>query len=156
MSLATLERRVPVTTKCTTMGCPGDPVVPGEFWIDGEDPSKVRYCRECAEALWLDGIFTPEDLSALHAAPDFTPEQKLRLAEFDEAPPAPESFDPLAVVRVINALHVARHSYCYVCDKGREVEALGNDPDCPHYPSFCREDGRRWPCPTQRVIRGEL
>lgn len=55
-------------------------------------------------------------------------------------------------IRSVLALHRPYHSYCVVDDSDRDVTRDGNNPDCPHLVSFCRECDRRWPCSTVQVL----
>jgi hypothetical protein len=62
----------------------------------------------------------------------------------------------IAALRAVLALHVASHAWCVVCDRDRDVERLGNNPDCEHRSSFCRVCDTSWPCATYRSLRTPL
>lgn len=62
----------------------------------------------------------------------------------------------LAVVRGVLESHVPSHAYCVVCDKDRDVDALGNAFPCDHYASFCRECDFAWPCRTVSTVAAAL
>ena len=58
-------------------------------------------------------------------------------------------------VRRVRKIHVPSHGYCVACDRDRDVEALGNNPACPHDTSFCRACDYAWPCQAMRALDGD-
>lgn len=63
--------------------------------------------------------------------------------------------DDAARVRRVEALHLPSHSWCFSCDKSRDVEMVGNNPDCAHHRSYCCACDHAWPCPTIRALDGD-
>jgi hypothetical protein len=93
---------------CTTLYCPRPGTVPGIFRMDEERDHQVTYCYECARSMHADGLFHPANEDDV-TPPDFTDEQRAKLAEFGmldefDNPPPPEAFDALAAVRRVMAL----------------------------------------------------
>lgn len=91
------------TAACSTALCPNVGTVRGTYYDDGFSWT-VTYCVACARYLEAFGdSFVPD--SPIPVGIDVTPltaEQEQRLAKFEQAPPAPESFDArAAVLRVL-------------------------------------------------------
>lgn len=62
----------------------------------------------------------------------------------------------VAAIRGVLTLHVPVHGYCVRCDADRDVETLGNNPDCAHHRSYCRQCDSRWPCRTVAEVGDAL
>ena len=105
----------------------GQPIVAGDF--DGESCTDLAYVPDSpADAALI--------VALVNAAPDL-----IRLAR-----------EGAALRDAVLGLHVPSHGYCVVCDKDRDVEAVGNAFPCDHYTSFCRGCDFAWPCPTARLV----